>query len=309
MRTLSHSFYIAALLTVICSSSICAQVASGIIASDEGGASGYQHSIERSRFVLGRSDEQPRMVEEFGFSKVVGSIGVVATNLRNGLVISTQNGGMDKASPPQEVEAKTEYPLSPDQHNAMVMEYFIAAGIPREQVGGIHANTYLSGGGVGEDAASVRRVDGYTSVLARVVGGKILVAESIAWARLDKDAKSVSEWVYWPAIPAKALAEARLLLELTTGPRRAEYLTLLPAAGFSSGTVVIHHSPATDEKAFEALATYDVTYNPGISAGASDNMSKAPQAVAVIRHFDAQGMERRLSSERFNLGLSDPKAK
>jgi hypothetical protein len=308
MRMLSHSFSIAALLAAICAGSTCAQAAGGIIASDEGGASGYQHSIERSRFVPERSDEQPRMVEEFGFSKVVGSIGVVATNLRNGLVIATQNDGIDKASPPHQVKAKAEYLLSPDKHNAMVMEYLIATGIPRDQVGGIHANTYLSGGGVGEDAASVPRVDGYASVLERVVGDKFLVAESIAWARLNNDGKSISEWVYWPAIPAKALADARLLQELTTGPRGAEYLARLPA-GLSAGTVVIHHSSATDETPFEALATYDVIDDRSTPPVGSDKMSKAPRGVAVVRHFDAEGMERRLPSERLNLWLPDPKAK
>jgi hypothetical protein len=42
------SLSIAALLGAICAGSTCAHSAEGMIASDEGGASGYQHSIERS---------------------------------------------------------------------------------------------------------------------------------------------------------------------------------------------------------------------------------------------------------------------
>jgi hypothetical protein len=309
MRTPSHSFSIAALFAAICAGSACAQAAGGIIASDKGGASGYQHSIERSQFVTGSSVEQLRPIEEFGFSKVVGRKGVFATNLRNGLVIATQNDGMDKseALPPQE-EARAEHLRYPDKHNTMVMDYFIAAGIPRDQVGGIHANTYLSAGGASADALLVRKVDGYASVLERVVGDKFPVADSVAWARLDNDGKSVSEWVYWPAIPARAIADARLLEELTTGSRRAEYLARLPA-GLPPGIVVIHHSSATDEGPFEALATYDVVDSRSVSTEGADKMSKAPAGVAGVRHFDAEGVERRLPSERLNLGLPDPKAK
>ena len=315
MRMLAGSFSIAALLAAICAGSTCAHAAEGMIASDEGGASGYQHSVERSRFVPGRLDEQQRVIKEFGFSKVEGSFGVFATNLRTGVVIATQNGGVDKnmAYPPQQAEGKAEYLLSPDRHNAMVMEYFIAAGIPRDQVGGIHASTYLSGGGVGEDAAQVRKVDGYASVLKRVVGDKFPVVESVAWARLDDDGKSISEWVYWPAIPAKALADARLLQQKTTGPGKAEFLARLPAGlstgALSAGTVVIHHSSATDEGPFQALATYDVIDNLVKLPEGYDKMSKVPRGGTVVRHFDKEGVERRLPSERLNLGLPDPGAK
>jgi hypothetical protein len=311
IHAFSHSFSVAALLAAIWVGSAFAQAAEGTIASDEGGANGYQHSIERSRFVTGSSVDQLRPIEEFGFSKVVGPNGVFATNLRNGLVIATQNDGMDKSEAlPQRDEARAEHLLNPDKHNAMVMDYFIAAGIPRDQVGGIHANTYLSASGAGEDAARRVKVDGYASVLERAVGGKFPVADSIAWARLDNDGKSISEWVYWPAIPAKALADARLLEELTTGPgpRRAEFLARLPA-GLPPGIVVIHHSSATDEGPFEALATYDVIDNRGVSAEGADKMSKAPMDITVVRHFDAEGVERRLPSERLNLGVSDPQAK
>jgi hypothetical protein len=291
MRKPSHSFYIAAVLATICTGSTFAQAAGGITASDQGGASGYQHSIERSRFVTGSSVNQLRPIEEFGFSKVLGPNGVFATNLRNGLVIASQNDGMDKSETlPRPEEARAEHLRYPDKHNAMVMEYFIAAGIPRDQVGGIHANTYLSGGGASDDAALARKVDGYASVLQRVVGDKFPVVDSVAWARLDNDGKSISEWVYWPAIPARVIADARLLEGLTAGDRRAEYLARLPA-GLPPGIVVIRHSSATDEGPFEALATYDVV----------DNRS--------VRHFDVEGAERRLPSERLNLGLPHPKSK
>ncbi len=211
-------------------------------------------------------------------------------------VIATQSGGMDKSkTSAQQYNKETEYMLDPNRQNSMVTEYFVTAGIPRDQVGGVHALTSLSGGGAGEDAASVRlKVDGYVSVLERVVDGKFLVAELIAWAELDKNGKSISEWIYWPAIPARALADARRLEELTTGARRAEYLARLPGGLLlPEGTLVIHHSSATDDGAFEAFATYDVFDN----------------RLGIVKHFDAKGVERRLPSERLNLGPNDPGAK
>ncbi len=79
----SHS--IACLVVTICAYSAFAQTPGGTLTSDEGGANGYQHSIERSRFVAGSSVEQLRPIEEFGFSKLVGPSGMLATDLRNGL--------------------------------------------------------------------------------------------------------------------------------------------------------------------------------------------------------------------------------
>ena len=303
------SIALVAFFTAISVASSNAYAGSGLIAAEEGGANGYQHGVERTRFAAGRLNEQTRTVEEFGFSKVLGANGVIATNLRNGLVIATQNSATDKntASTLQE-RANSSYPFSPEKHNEMVIEYFVAAGIPKEQIGGIHANTYLSGGGKVSNSATVRKVDGYASVLKRVVGNNFLVAESIAWARLDSEGKSTSEWVYWPAIPAKALADARRIEELTTGQRREEYLSRLPA-GLVKGSTVIHHSAATDEGSFEALATYDVVERRDISPEGLEKISKAPQGEVIVRHFDAEGLERRLPSERFSLGVPDLRAK
>ena len=72
---------------------------------------------------------------------------------------------------------------------------------------------------------------------------------------------------------------------------------------------MIHHSSATDEGPFQALATYDVIDNLVKSPEGSDKMSKVPRDSTVVRHFDKEGVERRLPSERLNLGLPDPGAK
>ena len=234
---------------------------------------------------------------------------MAATNLRNGLFVATQNGGSDKdaASAPQQRMEKPQYPLGPDAHNDKVMEYFISAGIPRDQVGGIHANTYLSGGGVGEFGAAARKIEGYASVLERVVGDKVPVAESMR-GRVStlKGSRSLS---------GSTGPQFRRRRSQTRGDstsrcrvRKEAYRGHLPA-GLSNGTVVIHHSSAAEEGPFEALATYDVVDNLGNAPAESEKASKAPGGGAVVRHFDADGVERRLSSERFNMGPSDAGAK
>jgi len=311
MCKFSHMISVALTATFLTAGSLAAQTIQGVLPSDDGGAAGYQHSVERSRFVTGSTIEQLRPIEEYGFSKIVGRDGVFATNLRNGLVIATLNDGADKgAAPAPQQAAAEEYRLTPDKHNAMVMDYFIAAGIPRSQIGGIQATTFLSATSATKDAGAPKpKVDGYASVLQRVVGGKFPVAESVAWARLDNDGRSLTEWVYWPAIPAKTIAEANRLDEMTTGARKEEYLKRLPA-GLRTGNVVIHHSGATDEAAYDSIATFDVLE---VRGGAADedagNMSKKPTGMAIVRHFDAAGKERRLPSERLTLGESDAAAK
>jgi hypothetical protein len=310
MRKVSYAFSIATALAVMSPAAAWAQTIEGVIASDEGGAAGYRHSIERSRFATGSTVEQIRPVEEFGFLKVTGRNGVFATNMRNGLVIATRSDGMDKAGEaPQQYEGKAETVLTPEKHNAMVMDYFTGAGIPRNQVRGIHATTYLSASGPAKDAAALRpKIEGYASVLERVVADKYPVAESVAWARLDNEGKTITEWIYWPAIPAKAIAEARLLEEMMTGSRKDDYLRRLPAKA-REGTVVIHHSSATDEGPVEAFATFDVVELLGTSDQDAGKMSKAPSGPAIVRHFDAAGVERRLPSERLSLGATDPASK
>ncbi len=245
MREISQAFSLLAMLAALGAGAAAVQAAEGAIASDRGGANGYQHSIDRSRFLTGANAAQMRPVEEFGFAKVMGPRGVFATNLRNGLVIATQNNGMDKSdAAPEQDEPKAEHLLNPDKHNAMVMDYLLAAGVPRDQVAGVHATTYLAASGSGEEAATVhRKVQGYASILERTVGGKFAVPESVAWARFDGESRSITEWVYWPPIPAEAIEEARRLEELTAG-RAVKARGAANMSNTPTGSVVIRHFDA-----------------------------------------------------------------
>jgi hypothetical protein len=227
------------------------------------------------------------------------------------LVIAVQSGGSDKSEVKAgAVETKTGYVMDPDKHNKQVLDYFTAAGVPKDQIGGVHANTYLSSSGSTEDVRPAPpKVDGYASVLDRKIE-EYAVVDSVAWARMNEQGRVVSEWVYWPAIPAKAIADARRLDELVRTAGKTGFLDRLPA-GLPSGKVVIRHSSATAEGPFEAFASYDVL-EKRTSSGTAGGKTPSPPNSSVsvfVRHFDVEGVERHLPQERRNLGADYPPKK
>lgn len=219
-----------------------------------------------------------------------------------------QTGGADKGEAKAgDVETKAGYVMDPDKHNQQVVDYFLAAGVPKDQIGGVHATTYLSSSGSLKDPRPAPpKIDGYASVLERKID-KYPVVDSVGWARMTDQGRVVSEWVYWPAIPAKALTDARRLDELATNSGKTDFLARLPA-GLPSGKVVIRHSSAVAEGPFEVFASYDVLERRTSSMTAGEeNPSDAHQLVSVVvRHFDVDGVERRLPQERRNLGADYP---
>jgi hypothetical protein len=272
--------------------------AAGPIPADEGGAAGYQHGIERSRAAIGGGR---RRVDEFGFAKIVGSDGTLAVDAANGAVVVIPNARTAST------QAAVLYSGTPEAHNQQVLDYFVGAGIPAAQVGGVHATTSLAASGnEGEARAPRPTVVGYQSVLARQVDG-IPVIDSVAWARMSERGDVISEFVYWPAIPARVIADAKRLREqLGRDQDRRTFLARLPAV-LPAGHVVIRHSSATVAGPFEVFASYDVLERrggPGPTAQGS--VSAVARAATIVRHFDADGFERRLPQERRNVGSDFP---
>jgi hypothetical protein len=244
-----------------------------------------------------------RRVEEHGFAKVVGSEGTFAIDLRNGLVIAIQAGGVNKGEATTGAATAPSSVVDPKKHNENVVAYFVGAGVPRDQIGGVHANTYLSSSGSTTDERPAPvKVDGYASILERKIE-KYPVVDSVAWARMDAQSKVVSESVYWPAIPAKVLADARRLDGLIGGTN-TEFQRKLPA-GLPTGRVTIRHSSAMEEGPFEAYATYDVMERKE-SPLADRSQGDMRTVSVVVRHFDVDGTEVRLPQERRTMGSDFP---
>ena len=304
-----HQCSLLALILAGAASTVSAQTPpAGLVRAEDGGAPGYQHGFERSRFAMREQQSPVRRVEENGFAKVVGPAGVFAVDLRNGLALAVQSGGANKgeATAPEAASAQVQaYSLDAGKHNEQVTDYLVSAGIPRDQVGGVHANTYLSASGSTQDERpAAPRIDGYASILERKID-KFGVPDSTAWARLDGQGRVISEWVYWPPIPAKALADARRLEELIASKDQA-YSGRLPS-GLPLGKVVIRHSSATEDGPFEAYASYDVVERREAVIPPLNKADGDVRVVAVtVRHFDLEGNELRLPQERRSHGADFP---
>jgi hypothetical protein len=236
----------------------------------------------------------------------VGPSGVFAVDLRNGLALAVQTGGANKGEAAVREAASTPPGfLDADKHNEQVTDYLVSAGMPRDQIGGVHVNTYLSASGSTQDErAAVPQVDGYASILERKID-KFAVPDSTAWARLDEKGRVISEWVYWPPIPAKALADARRLEEQVVS-KDQPFSRRLPS-GLPQGKVVIRHSSATEDGPFEAYASYDVVERRETMLPPLDKNYGEVRVVSVtVRHFDLDGNELRLPQERRNHGGDFP---
>jgi hypothetical protein len=182
-------------------------------------------------------------------------------------------------------------PFSPytgdiSSHEALVQKYFIGAGLPADQVGGVRTNVGATGtGALGGERVTEQYF--YSSIITRAVNG-IPVDESHAWARLDVNGNVVAENVYWPALNASVISDAVALSQTvaSTSPISATYLGSLPvpASVASIGKVVIHHSSEFVRTTFEDYACYDVQIVPSLGGG-------------YVRHFDKNGAEIRLPQE------------
>jgi hypothetical protein len=247
-------------------------------ALNPGDAPGYNHTVGVSRFRLGTSR---RELSEASWYKVVGNEGVFATDPFTGAVRANPNGD----SPAVHTPALTS---NADEHNARVLAYFRGAGLPMDQVGGAHVTTIMKVEGSADAVSRGQRPTfvAYTTIVERTIDG-IRVPDSFAWARFNARDEVVAEAVYWPAVPAAAIAEAKALRDQLADPvRGSAYRGQLgvPEASAKGGMLSIRHSGAASRSAFQAFAGYDVHVPYG------DAMNGRGHTV----HFDASGRVREL---------------
>jgi len=226
---------------------------------------GYVHLMENSRFSVGAA---PAQVAEFGMAKIVGDQGTFATR-PTGMVIALSNADAL-------VRTKLALPGGAAAHNQAVRAYFVAGGIPTDQIASVQPYAAMSNSGVGnagpDEVQAGRKLEYYFSVLERQLDG-IPVADSFAWARLDEDAEPVLESVYWPEIPSSVVEQAKALQAHVADATASQAMFAKMPAG-AAGKVAIHHSPGVWDGTFTATATYDVDVDAGKKM-----------------HFDADGNE------------------
>jgi len=232
---------------------------------------GYVHTANKSRFHLGAN---PSPKSEFGFAKLVGSEGVFGTVPETGWVMGIPNAGASSML----ADPLTQ---SPDVHNKTVVDYFVGAGLPADQIKAVNAHASVQGSGSGPGAMSNGEFAGYTSVITRAVAG-IPVPDSFAWARFNANGEAVEEQVFWPTIPSDVIQQAQALQATVSDPQQgASFLNKLPSK-LAHGQVVIRHSPGSQRSLFECVASYDM-------------MEMTP--MGRVRHFDSTGAEFQLAGE------------
>lgn len=241
---------------------------------------GYVHTAAGSKFKIGSgaSDQSAQ-----GFSKVVGSYGVFAVD-----PINHHSAGVPNADAPTGT-----FTRSASDHEARVLSYFTTAGVPSNQVGGVHSTVSATGGGIaGDPNARIAKSIQYTSIVERVIQG-IPVAESHAWARFDDNDDVVAEDVYWPDFPTAALDEALAIADqLKDTTKAAAYRAKLPPeVAATQGRVLVRHSSMSDHGPFVARGCYDVLVK------ASGEQSGLQVQSGYMRHFGVDGTEFQLPQE------------
>jgi hypothetical protein len=199
-----------------------------------------------------------------------------------------------------------------------VRDYFVRLGVPAEQVASVRTMTMLEASGRSDETKrTVPRIRAYYSVLERAVDG-IPVPDSFAWARVNADGRIVAEAVYWPAVSGDVVAGARTLRDVLADPQRRGVLESRVPGAIGGGHVAIRHASAWVDSPFEAFASFDVAVlaapTPAETAGGRAGAERvtgrtSPAGAIIVRHLDANGVERLLPQERRNLGNETAKQK
>lgn len=146
--------------------------------------------------------------------------------------------------------AKSAAPLSDRSaaHTARVLEYFKARGLPPDQIGAPAVTTLMRRTGTTSGTELSRTLVGFTTVLPRLLDG-VVVADSHAWARFNKDDSVVAEEVWWPALPGTVRDEVAAFREVLSDQTSAAAFKqrLPPELRALDGSLRVHHALPSGE--------------------------------------------------------------
>jgi len=237
-----------------------------VITSSSSSVPGYVHALSNSKFRIGGG-----VTIELSNSQIQrwrGALGAFGVDPGNGMAM----GVLDATT------TTGPYILDEATHNAAVKAYFISAGIPADQVAGVHA-TFISSGVTSAIAASKEDapivLESINSILTRAIRG-IPVVESTAWAKMRTNGDVDMEMVFWPPIDAGVVDQAlAFAAQLKDAMARAAFAKKLPRAVLTEIGVVIHHTDTTVHTTPTAYVSYDAIIDP--------------ESSAPVRHFDVNG--------------------
>ena len=251
----------------------------GTTAAQSGAYPGFVHEVSRSRFKIGSA---PMLeVDTPKFRRWRGDLGAWAIDLTNGWSMGIVNA--DTPTGP--------YDLDEVAHGQQVRAYFVAAGLPEDQIRDVRTTYQVGGGGPVEESSSVT-LQSINSILTRSLEG-VPVIESVAWAKMNRAGEVEMEYVFWPPIDKEVVARAaKFARKMADSEERAAFLAKLPGVLYKDAGVVIHHTDPSVHAPPTAYVSYDVTL--------------APEDYAAMRHFDIDGHEFRMPQELLHPG--DPAA-
>ena len=232
---------------------------------------GYVHSIDRSRFRIGQGTTLE--VNAPTLRRWRGSLGTFAVDPTNGWSMGDLNADAPRGP----------YILDDTAQGTHVKAYFVAAGLPIDQVAWVGATYNVEGGGAVSDPASgIAHLESINSILRRSING-IKIIESVAWAKMTTAGDVDAEYVFWPPIDM-SVVNAATAFAATIGDAAAHtaFISRLPGVVQRDDGVVIHHTSPVVHAAATAYVAYDVV------------LGTTP---TTERHFDVTGLEFRLPQE------------
>ncbi len=236
---------------------------------------GYQHTLAKSLFDVGPGQA---VDNSLGFERTTGAYGIFARRPTTGFVTALPNTNAPSRTKPALTNVGA-------VHNQQVLSYFLAAGLPADQVDRVNAHATMHQAGTREQilggTAPKPVFDWYSSVVSRSIAG-VRVSDSFAWARFNSGGAVVSEAVFWPDIPVSAVNEAHAFQAFVTA---SSWKGVLPA-DVAEPVVVIHHTSASYDGPFVARASID-----------SSTPGRAGMGIAHMRHFDLTGKQFQMPEE------------
>ena len=194
---------------------------------------GYRHSIAASKFwsISPKVDKASS-----SFTRYAGDDRMMIV-LPNGFV----SGSTHANAVARGVGA---YSTDSNAHNAHVVSYFLAAGMPADQMSAPHVTTRVLSVGTEAAGETARRLLGYTTVIGRVVEGT-RIEGSFAWAEFNKNNETIDEQVWWPELPASIRDDVNIMKSVVGDSSKSATLrSKLPReVDGEAGEIVVHHEP------------------------------------------------------------------
>lgn len=228
-----------------------------------GGHMGYRHEISKSKFAGGTLLQTKPFLQQEGIS-YIGTDGD----------FGAWNNGFVLAVPHAKSASAMAGPLSnnPDTHSTRVRSYFVANGLPEDQIGGADINTEMEEGADPAGHVVHHRFLGYVTILSRKVDG-VRVGESFAVAKFNENDEAVYESVWWPPLNSVTTAADTFRAKLQDPAKNAAFRSVLPPElSGEVGELVLHHARPADRVWYNVI-TLDIA-KPG---------------TPYIWHFDVNG--------------------